>query len=953
MIETGKITNVWYSPLGSELVLDAAAGQATLVVDDAYDFNATGGTLRLTTVDDVTVDLIYTSADVDNDTITLSANLADLWPLGTQVAVLPLGQQKKAQVDLSDGDEGPIAIVPLSLDALLDDGIREPDEQEAVLVSDDSGRWEIMSVDDQQATVMGSSVSGEGLPVAGPTEPPPISPALKVTGTTNSLVIEALDEMPAGTTINYYVSETSGFVPDSTTLVSSTPSQVAVINTLSDGTLLVPDTTYYVVAVASNVLGSALPSAEVEAVLNLDNVDALVAARLVVGFILTGSIAVGQMTIDAATGITINAAGGGTILHFPVDGVSPLELTANVVAQSLNVQDNLTIAGGGTIYGNLQMANGIQDPATQPGLTSFYASYNTFLYTDGSDRSFYFADAIEQPDNPDWFVVAGTWWGLSDGTAGTKLLTFLRTGSGAFGSLIETATGASKSWQTNFQAFGGITYCNGDYFLLGQDLDRTSSWYIYRINGSSFNKTSEYRIGGSGAFNGYTPRLIADPASSRIAMLWIPGAEDLMLRWFGQDITAGPQGTDKILYNNLGGRGNVVAAQAGADGSGTNHIYVMLSGYSGDKSKAMAWTLATTPARASTFDFNRANGAKPNGLFYDSTHGNMLSVSAAGQLHTYGTYPNDKTITAEHAWYDADATGGTHESHVGPSRAYVLPARAQLSVSVPPPPDFTNPDSSNHDRANQVRLYISDTGGTTWKYRTFTTTPWSATMKDLTLLTTGTPNSGTAFPVAATPAILRSGATRLDGQPKTQIDGAGGGRFDGLVPPGCMMMWPGTSAPAGWLLCNGQAVSRATFADLKAALFDGTNHRYGNGDGSTTFNLPDFRARFPFGVNPGGSIASVPGAYETDGDGNVVTPGAGDEARMNHQHNHGLNIASDDLTQTKATNTTTGGGATRVTDLNGTVLGNHRHAGTTMDNAGVAGNAQNHAFLGVNFIIKY
>ena len=63
------------------------------------------------------------------------------------------------------------------------------------------------------------------------------------------------------------------------------------------------------------------------------------------------------------------------------------------------------------------------------------------------------------------------------------------------------------------------------------------------------------------------------------------------------------------------------------------------------------------------------------------------------------------------------------------------------------------------------------------------------------------------------------------------------------VPAGCIMPYAGATAPEGWLLCHGQAVSRATYADLFAAI--GT--AYGTGDGSTTFNLPDLRGRVAAG----------------------------------------------------------------------------------------------------------
>jgi microcystin-dependent protein len=64
----------------------------------------------------------------------------------------------------------------------------------------------------------------------------------------------------------------------------------------------------------------------------------------------------------------------------------------------------------------------------------------------------------------------------------------------------------------------------------------------------------------------------------------------------------------------------------------------------------------------------------------------------------------------------------------------------------------------------------------------------------------------------------------------------------GDVPTGTINAFGGT-APSGWLLCDGTAVSRTTYA----ALFSVTGEAFGVGDGSTTFNLPDLRDRFPAG----------------------------------------------------------------------------------------------------------
>lgn len=60
---------------------------------------------------------------------------------------------------------------------------------------------------------------------------------------------------------------------------------------------------------------------------------------------------------------------------------------------------------------------------------------------------------------------------------------------------------------------------------------------------------------------------------------------------------------------------------------------------------------------------------------------------------------------------------------------------------------------------------------------------------------------------------------------------------------GLISMYGAATAPTGWLLCDGSAVSRTTYADLFAV----TSTTYGVGDGSTTFNVPNLTGRFPLG----------------------------------------------------------------------------------------------------------
>lgn len=73
------------------------------------------------------------------------------------------------------------------------------------------------------------------------------------------------------------------------------------------------------------------------------------------------------------------------------------------------------------------------------------------------------------------------------------------------------------------------------------------------------------------------------------------------------------------------------------------------------------------------------------------------------------------------------------------------------------------------------------------------------------------------------------------------------------VAAGIIAWFPGTAVPDGWLLCNGANVSRTTYANLFAAI--GT--KYGSGNGSTTFTLPNLSGRFVEGTTSTGSVGNT------------------------------------------------------------------------------------------------
>jgi microcystin-dependent protein len=149
-----------------------------------------------------------------------------------------------------------------------------------------------------------------------------------------------------------------------------------------------------------------------------------------------------------------------------------------------------------------------------------------------------------------------------------------------------------------------------------------------------------------------------------------------------------------------------------------------------------------------------------------------------------------------------------------------------------------------------------------------------------------------------------------------QTSSQAAGAITQLMPSGVILPYGGGTAPTGWLLCDGSAISRTTYANLFAAI--GTSHGYG--DNSTTFNLPDFRGRFMRGVDgtagrdpdkatrsaaaTGGNTGNNVGSLQTNATakngltasaGNVTTSVSGSKNQMNGgtggasaDHYHGI-----------------------------------------------------------------
>jgi len=121
-----------------------------------------------------------------------------------------------------------------------------------------------------------------------------------------------------------------------------------------------------------------------------------------------------------------------------------------------------------------------------------------------------------------------------------------------------------------------------------------------------------------------------------------------------------------------------------------------------------------------------------------------------------------------------------------------------------------------------------------------------------------------------------------------------GTAISAAMPTGSITMYAASSAPSGFLLCNGDPVSRSSYSTLFGII--GTT--YGSGDGLTTFNLPNLTQRFPLGKATSGTGASL-----------GSTGGAIDHSHSVPAHYHGMGTGSTaavDISHTHAASSVTG-----------------------------------------------
>jgi microcystin-dependent protein len=156
---------------------------------------------------------------------------------------------------------------------------------------------------------------------------------------------------------------------------------------------------------------------------------------------------------------------------------------------------------------------------------------------------------------------------------------------------------------------------------------------------------------------------------------------------------------------------------------------------------------------------------------------------------------------------------------------------------------------------------------------------------------------------------------------KYDFDGANLTGIEG-IPTATIVPWSSASVPSGFLECNGQAVSRSTYA----ALFAIVGTTYGAGDGSSTFNVPDLQDNVAVGKSNNKSLASTGGANTVAPTGNVggSTANATLSTAQLASHSHGF--TSGDSAPYENSRLSSGGGVGSTKNSNNAGSGSgHSH----------------------------
>lgn len=830
----GQVLDVSISPVGDELASDHPAGSTTLTLMDSLEFySETGGFLQ---IEDEVYE--YDTVDVDLATVHLLTGLLTDREEGERVLVLPLSEEKWAMVDTNDLGEPISARVAHGLKDKMVDGVRDEEEQETVVLEMQEGDWVVTDIVEEVPSLDGAYIRNGTLDVTqqqtSDGNAPASSPTPDVRGGIGAFYLRWTPPDNADPLrFEVHVSDTTGFVPDSTTLYTVTSSFSATVRHLvvvnpetEEPRKFSYDTPYYFRIVALDEDGAADPSVEASGMLyqitgpdiganqvTAENIDVgtltgdLFSGTIVLGSTITtgaldddGNI-IGARAEMGPEGISTVDSAGEPVFRVPLESTDDAYLKAHVDLLSADIRDNFTMHGTNNSIateGELSLAAGVSPPTAPPVLQEVWDTIqldkNTAKPPHVANKGYNLGTFSLNPSqitSITWDAEWNCWAVVQQKSAGFRIWRFKSTGE------IMNNFGTGRAWIDDYNDRADATACFNETEGGTSHLSRSGTdWYVW-------GKTP----GGADVINHIPDGWIIDTAARPPVLAYDGLAGQYML----VQNNGGGSGVIHIRRFTLnGGSGFPNATNQGATGmEAQSGLSRRINGcvYGKQITQSANRYVVTCDDYRTTYVFTAGgvlqndNGSYECWLKPDSALGSchngtqFASVDATGKITLY----EDWTWTEQPAstWiaasaFDSDTAGdpanphtgqtaGQHETPVGTFAQINLSRRSKLRITVPE----TN-DSGGADDPDKWKIY--------W-YRGGTTPP-----TDKTLLknvdTIGSPTSATSTTIASDPT---------GGAPPGGIRGQAGAlnNFPGANPARIESAAEDTGGPLIQLIGNG------------------------------------------------------------------------------------------------------------------------------------------------------
>lgn len=304
-----------------------------------------------------------------------------------------------------------------------------------------------------------------------------------------------------------------------------------------------------------------------------------------------------------------------------------------------------------------------------------------------------------------------------------------------------------------------------------------------------------------------------------------------------------------FISSRTGYRDNAafVAWNTAADGTGTSYLPYASFTTSSDVTLYAIWVAVPQITDISAIRSDSSGNPDDEGSYallsatwnIDSTIDPNASASVTGTCTPQGGSSSSVTLTG-----DTSGTGGTAEALV-PN----MDTNQQYSFTI---------TVANGQKCSGALLVANETSRTVIMSRAFFIMDFAAGGHGLGIgraapangLEIGYPtvfdNDVSSLEDISAAGNLSGATLSITGDATVGGDVKAGGSTP-LVPIGTILDFAAATAPAGYLVCDGSAVSRSTYAELFAVI--GTT--WGSGNGSTTFNVPDLRGRTAIGSGTG------------------------------------------------------------------------------------------------------